>query len=385
MKGYLFIENSSKPTEEEANSKKDVKLDNVSYPCLVNALKMGYDVYYGVNRNNPESLNCNLPIHLYDSHTYRSITAIKDNIIAYHNAKDIVSKGNIEVIHCNTPIGGLIGRLVGKNYHIDKVIYTAHGFHFFKGAPLFNRTILKMAERIMAHWTDAIITMNEEDYQSALKFKLRKGGKVYKVHGVGITLDDFSDIQVDFKTKRAELGLKDTDIVCISAGDLVARKNYGIAIEALAKIKNNNVHYLICGVGPEKDNLEKLAVENEIAERIHFLGFRSDVKELMKISDIFLFTTLQEGMPRSMMEAMASGLPCIASKIRGNVDLLDEGQGGYLREPSDLEGISECISSLLDNPSLREKMGKYNLEIIKSYDVKVVIREIEKIYKEILG
>lgn len=385
MKGYLFIENSSKPTEEEANSKKDVRLDNVSYPCLVNALKMGYDVYYGANRNNPESLNCNLPIHLYDSHTYRSITAIKDNIIAYHNAKDIVSKGNIEVIHCNTPIGGLIGRLVGKNYHIDKVIYTAHGFHFFKGAPLFNQTILKMAERIMAHWTDAIITMNEEDYQSALKFKLRKGGKVYKVHGVGINLDDFSDIQVDYKTKRAELGLKDTDIVCISAGDLVARKNYGIAIEALAKIKNNNVHYLICGVGPEKDNLEKLAVENEIAERIHFLGFRSDVKELMKISDIFLFTTLQEGMPRSMMEAMASGLPCIASKIRGNVDLLDEGQGGYLREPSDLEGISECISSLLDNPSLREKMGKYNLEIIKSYDVKVVIREIEKIYKEILG
>ena len=372
MKGYLFIENSSKPTEEEANSKKDVKLDNVSYPCLVNALKMGYDVYYGVNRNNPESLNCNLPIHLYDSHTYRSITAIKDNIIAYHNAKDIVSKGNIEVIHCNTPIGGLIGRLVGKNYHIDKVIYTAHGFHFFKGAPLFNQTILKMAERIMAHWTDAIITMNEEDYQSALKFKLRKGGKVYKVHGVGINLDDFSDIQVDYKTKRAELGLKDTDI-------------YGIAIEALAKIKNNNVHYLICGVGPEKDNLEKLAVENEIAERIHFLGFRSDVKELMKISDIFLFTTLQEGMPRSMMEAMASGLPCIASKIRGNVDLLDEGQGGYLREPSDLEGISECISSLLDNPNLREKMGKYNLEIIKSYDVKVVIREIERIYKEILG
>lgn len=385
MKGYLFIENSSKPTQEEANSKKDVKLDNVSYPCLVNALKMGYDVYYGVNRNNPESLNCNLPIHLYDSHTYRSITAIKDNIIAYRNAKYIVSKGNIEVIHCNTPIGGMIGRLIGKNYHIDKVIYTAHGFHFFKGAPLFNRTILKMAEKIMAHWTDAIITMNEEDYQSALKFKLREGGKVYKVHGVGINLDDFNDIQVNYKTKRAELGLKDTDIVCISAGDLVARKNYAIAIEALANIKNNNVHYLICGVGPEKDNLEKLAIENEIADRIHFLGFRSDVKELMKISDIFLFTTLQEGMPRSMMEAMASGLPCIASKIRGNVDLLDEGQGGYLREPSDLEGITECIRSLLDNPNLREKMGEYNLEIIKDYDVKVVMREIEKIYKEILG
>lgn len=250
---------------------------------------------------------------------------------------------------------------------------------------MFNRTVLKFAERIMAHWTDAIITMNEEDYQSALKFKLRKGGKVYKVHGVGINLDDFSDIQVDYKTKRAELGLKDTDIVCISAGDLVSRKNYGIAIETLAKIKNSNVHYLICGVGPKKEELEKLANEKGISDRVHFLGFRSDVKELMKVSDIFLFTTLQEGMPRSMMEAMACGLPCIASKIRGNVDLLDEGKGGYLREASNSEEMAHCLRCLVEDSNLRKKMSEHNLKTIKRFDVKVVKKEIEQIYKEVLG
>ena len=385
MAGYVFLSNSTKPTQKEQNSREEVKLTNVSRPCLQTALDMGYEVYFGTNRANPESLKCELPVKLYDSHSYRSITAIKDNWTAYKNLSQVVETENIEVIHCNTPVGGMIGRFVGKKYHVNKVIYTAHGFHFFKGAPLFNRTVLKFAERIMAHWTDAIITMNEEDYQSALKFKLRKGGKVYKVHGVGINLDDFSDIQVDYKTKRAELGLKDTDIVCISAGDLVARKNYGIAIETLAKIKNSNVHYLICGVGPKKEELEKLANEKGISDRVHFLGFRSDVKELMKVSDIFLFTTLQEGMPRSMMEAMACGLPCIASKIRGNVDLLDEGKGGYLREASNSEEMAHCLRCLVEDSNLRKKMSEHNLKTIKRFDVKVVKKEIEQIYKEVLG
>ncbi len=385
MAGYVFLSNSTKPTQKEQNSREEVKLTNVSRPCLQTALDMGYEVYFGTNRANPENLKCELPVKLYDSHSYRSITAIKDNWTAYKNLSQVVETENVEVIHCNTPVGGMVGRFVGKKYHVNKVIYTAHGFHFFKGAPLFNRTVLKFAERIMAHWTDAIITMNEEDYQSALKFKLRKGGKVYKVHGVGINLDDFSDIQVDYKTKRAELGLKDTDIVCISAGDLVSRKNYGIAIETLAKIKNSNVHYLICGVGPKKEELEKLANEKGISDRVHFLGFRSDVKELMKVSDIFLFTTLQEGMPRSMMEAMACGLPCIASKIRGNVDLLDEGKGGYLREASNSEEMAHCLRCLVEDSNLRKKMSEHNLKTIKRFDVKVVKKEIEQIYKEVLG
>lgn len=384
MKGYLFIENSNKPSDEQARSREPVKMDNASIPCLKNAIELGYEVYYGTNRNNPEGLKCELPVHLYDSHTYRSITAIKDNYIAIKNALKVVKTGNIDVIHCNTPIGGMVGRLVGKVCHVNKVIYTAHGFHFYKGAPLFNRTILKWAEQIMAHWTDTIITMNDEDYQAAKRFKLKKGGKVYKVHGVGITLDDFKNIKVDRSEKRKEFGLKDTDIVCISAGDLVARKNYSAAIEALAKVENENLHYLICGVGPERENLEKLAEDKGVASRVHFLGFRTDVKELMKISDIFLFTTLQEGLPRSMMEAMACGLPCVASKIRGNVDLIENGVNGILCKPTSIEEISSALDSLACDNSIREKMGRENLSRIIPYDVQQVYEEIKKIYHSVL-
>lgn len=383
MKGYVFIGNSTKPTLKKLNSREIIKLDNVAIPCIDAALNLGYQVNVGVNRNNPFELSCEgYNIALYDSHTYRSIFAFKDNYIAYRNLTDIIKKHSINVIHCNTPVGGMIGRLAGKRYHVDKVIYTAHGFHFFKGAPLINRTLFKWAEQIMAHWTDVIITMNQEDYESAKKFRLRKGGKVYKVHGVGITLSEYNNIVVDRHQKRTELGLKDSDLVCISAGDIVARKNYAVAIDAIAKVNNPNLHYLICGVGPEKDKLEAQAKALGIEKQIHFLGFRKDVKELLKISDIFLFTSLQEGLPRSLMEAMAVGLPAVVSKIRGNVDLIEDGKGGFLCDPHDATAFARAIG--MCSKEKCAEFSKRNLAEIKKYDIRVVREEIMKIYEEVL-
>lgn len=384
MAGYVFLGNSSKPTSEKLNSREPIVPGNVSVPCIEAAMTMGYKVFLGTNRNNPQELECLYPVTLYDAHSYRSITAINDNYIAYKNLSKIVKENNVEVIHCNTPVGGMIGRMVGKTHRVKKVIYTAHGFHFYKGAPFFNRTILKWAEQIMARWTDAIITMNLEDYEAAKKFKLKKGGKVFFVHGVGITLSDFVD-PGNRSEKRKKLGLREEDIALISAGDLVARKNYSVAIEAIANANDSRLHYFICGKGPELDNLKELAAKKGIANQIHFLGFRTDIKELLFASDIFLFTTLQEGMPRSMMEAMACGLPCVASKIRGNVDLLEEGKGGYLIDVSNSDGFSQAITELSNSQELRKQMHNYNLAAIKQYDVSVVKKEIASIYEEVLG
>lgn len=385
MSGYVFIGNSTKPTKEKLNDRSNVKLDNVAIPCLKNALNMGFYVIVGINRNRPEELKSDeLPVEFYDSHTYRSITNLNDNYIAYKNLCKVIEENDIEVIHCNTPVGGFIGRLVGKKYHIKKVIYTAHGFHFFKGAPLFNRTVLKWAEQIMAHWTDAIITMNQEDYDSAQKFKLKKGGKIYKVHGVGITLSDFQNTG-NRKKKRKELNLNANDIALISAGDLVARKNYTVAIEAIAQLNMENVHYFICGRGPELDNLKDLSISLGVENQIHFLGFRTDIKELLYASDIFLFSTLQEGLPRSMMEAMACGLPCIASNIRGNNDLITQYENGILCNSNNSNEFAQAINTLVHNSKLREKMSRQNLLLIRDYDVSRVEEEIKEIYSEVIG
>ena len=296
----------------------------------------------------------------------------------------MLKNNDIQVIHCNTPIGGMVGRLAGKKYKVPTVIYTAHGFHFYKGAPLFNRTVLKCAEKIMARWTDAIITMNREDYEAAKKFKLRRGGKAYLVHGVGIDLSLYENIEVNRDEKRAGLGLLNTDVAFISMGDLIPRKNYAVAIEALAKAGNANAHYFICGKGPLKEELEELASRLGVADRVHFLGFRTDVKELLVAADAFLFTTVQEGLPRSMMEAMASGLPCISSRIRGNVDLIEEGVNGYTCLTDDVDGYAAAITKIAADSELREKMRQNNLEKIKNYDITVVEQQIREIYADVL-
>jgi len=384
MKGYLFVANSSKPTEEKLNSREKIVCGNVSRPCIKAALDMGYDVFLGVNRNKPEELECSMSVTLYDSHTYRSLTDFKSNYIAFKNMMKVLKSNNVEVIHCNTPIGGFLGRICGKLCGVKKVIYTAHGFHFYKGAPLFNRTVLKWTEHLMAHFTDAIITMNEEDYIAAQKMHLRKGGKVYYVPGVGIDTGMYASVEIDEKAKRAELGLNEDDIVLISMGDLIKRKNYSAAIEAISKADNKKLKYLICGRGPELESLKELAQSLNVSNQIHFLGFRNDIKELTQIADIFLFTTFQEGMPRSMMEAMASGLPCIASKIRGNVDLIEDGVNGFLCNPTDVDGFAEAIGKLATDSELRQSMKREKIEKIKGYDVSVVEREIAKIYKEVL-
>lgn len=167
----------------------------------------------------------------------------------------------------------------------------------------------------------------------------------------------------------------------IAMGDLIKRKNYEVSIRAIAETKMPNLHFLICGNGPELGSLKLLSKKLGVEKQIHFLGYRDDIKDLLAIADIFLFTTKQEGLPRSMMEAMASGLPCIASKVRGNIDLIEDGKGGFLCPHNDVKAFAKAIKSLICNSELREKMRDYNLKRIKQYDINIVVKEMKEIYK----
>lgn len=383
-RNFLWIGNSSKPSEEKYLSRDKVKLGNVSAPAVEAAIELDYKIYMGTNRKFAAELECDYPVTFYEASIYRSLLDFKSNYRAYKNLTALLKKTPMSVIHCNTPIGGTLGRLCGKKAGVPKVIYTVHGFHFYDGAPLFNRTVLKWAEMYMAKYTDAIITINKEDYEAAKKLKLRNGGKVYFIPGVGVNTGDYIIDGYDGQALKETLGLKADDVILISMGDLIARKNYKTAIEAIALAQNPKLKYLICGRGPKDEELKKLAQRLNVSEQILFLGFRRDIRELLQISDIFLFSTLQEGLPRSMMEAMSAGLPCIASNIRGNVDLISEGEGGYLISPSDAEGFAKAINLLASNPELRHSMREHNLESIKKYDVDNIRKIFREMYAELL-
>ena len=382
--GYLFIANGTKPTAKQADYKGPIPIGSFGLSSVEAANALGYQLFYGINLNHPESLECvNFPGTIfYNQHCYRNPFAIKDNWIAYKNTCKLLQEHpEIEVIHCNTPVGGLVGRLAGRKFK-KKVIYTVHGFHFYKGAPLINRTIFKWLEQWLAHYTDAIITINHEDYEAAQKLHYKKGGRAYYVPGVGVNLDVFNDVVVDRKQKLFELGIPEDASVGIVVGDLNNNKNVETIVRALPNVKKN-FHVLICGVGPNKDSILQLATNLKIADRVHLLGFRRDVKELLKVSNLYLFASKREGLPRSTMEAMASGLPCVVSDIRGNRDLIDD-KGGCLINVDNVDGYSESINRLLESREMREKMGAYNKERILEFDIKNVRKQMVTIFQDIL-
>lgn len=370
MKKLLFISNVCKG------------ISNFHLVSTEVAEKLGYEFHFVANFSEMSNDNYtnNPNIHFHHIDIIRFPFSI-GNIKAYYQLDKIIKELQPEVIHCNTPIGGVLGRLCGHKNKVDKIIYTAHGFHFYKGAPLINNVVYKTIERILAHYTDVLITMNEEDFQSAKKLKLKANGNVYKVNGVGINTEEYCNVKVDRNEYRKSLGLKEDDFVCIAMGDLIKRKNFPTAIKAIGKCNNSQIHYLICGTGPELENLKKLSNQLNVEKQIHFLGFRNDIKELLSISDCFLFTSLQEGLPRSLMEAMASGLPCIVSDIRGNNDLIKNGINGFL--VLNINDLKDKILTLYKNVELRNKISITNKKTITRYDTCNVEKQILKVYQHL--
>lgn len=384
---YLFISNSSKPTIDKYESITPVVIDTFGLAPINAANLLGYKLYVGINRAHPEQIECkNFDVEFYNQNCFRNIFAIKDNLIAFKNLNRFLKEHpNIKIIHCNTPIGGVIGRICGRIHRVPTIIYTAHGFHFFKGAPLFNRTILKWIEMFLANYTDALITMNKEDYEAALKMKLKKGGKVYYIPGVGVETKKFTSLNVDKKEIKRTLGIPDKAIVAIAMGDVIPRKNYKTVIQAIAKVNNHDIHYIVCGRGTQIEELTEYAKSLGIEKQIHFLGFRTDIVELSLMADFFMFASLQEGLPRSTMEAMCAGKPCLVSRIRGHVDLIDEYRGGLLFDPKDSISLAKAMEYLISNPRFFLEWGNYNKEKIKGFDVDVVKSSMIEIYTDILN
>lgn len=313
----------------------------------------------------------------------RNIFSIWKLVVAYKQIKKILINNYYEVIHCHSPIGGALCRLACRNYRNKgmKVIYTAHGFHFYKSASLRNWLIYYPIEKILARITDILITINTEDYVFA---KARMGtARVFYIPGIGIDCAKFEQISVDVDQKRKELSIPDSAVILLSVGELNRNKNHELIINALAGLQDENIHYLIAGKGSLEENLQKKAKKLGISDRIHFLGYRRDIKELLKVADIFCFPSFREGMPVSALEAMASGLPLIASNIRGIKDCCQDNVTGILCSPHNITEFANAIDRLAKNKEERIRMGVSGSLAAKKFDKGNVNKIMNGIYSSI--
>ncbi len=303
----------------------------------------------------------------------RSVAGIGGHRRAYKQAKALMQKGKYDFVHCHSPIGGALGRMAAKKTN-TKALYTAHGFHFYKGAPLLNWLLFYPIERHCSRFTETLFTINREDYARAQK--RMKAKKIAYVAGIGVNLNKFRRADVDRAKKRAELGIPENATLLLSVGEINKNKNHQRVIRAIA---NSNEYYLIAGQGDREEEVQALIDELGVGERVKLLGFRADVKELYAAADIFVFPSYREGLSVALMEAMASGLPCVASNIRGNVDLIDE-KGGVLFNPKDTQALTNALSSLTKEQLAA--MGKYNEEKIKTFGWEAVSQTLREIYAE---
>lgn len=311
----------------------------------------------------------------------RNPLSMLKHIQSYKQLNQLMKNREYKFVHCHTPIASAITRIVCKKNHI-KVIYTAHGFHFYKGASLKNWLLYYPIEKILSKFTDALITINKEDYILAKdKFYAKK---VIYIPGVGVITNDFDLQNFDRVKYRIKLGLTDKDFMIFSVGEINKNKNQQIIIKAIAQLKNSHIHYFIAGEGKNKEELKKLANKLGIRNQLHILGFRSDIAELNHCAEVFAFPSIREGLGLAAIESMACGTPLLVSNTRGINDYAIDNITGFSNHPFDVNGFAESITKLLSmNVEKKLEICKYNKDCARSYDVNITRETMKKVYREL--
>lgn len=309
----------------------------------------------------------------------------KENIKAYKELKRIIKTGGYDIIHCHTPMGGILARLAAKGERKKgtKVIYTAHGFHFYKGAPLLNWLIYYPIELVMSGITDCLITINNEDYFFARKHL--KAKKTVKINGVGYNSDLFYKISDDEKLRlRKEKGVAEDETVLIYVAEMNANKNQGMLIHTVQRLKRRGekIRLLIVGEDNYNGKYIKLAEELGVSDRISFLGHRNDACDLVHLSDIAVASSLREGLPVNVMEAMACGLPVVLADNRGHRELCRDGYNGFIVAPNDDEAMADKIALIINDKNLYNRLSDNGIEAVRPFSKEKVTEEAEVVYNE---
>ena len=350
--------------------------------------EMGYEVHVACNFK--EGSTCSdekvleikrdleeLGIPYYQIDFSRNVFRLDRAVKAYFQTVHLLKQQRFDFIHCHSPIGGMIGRLAGHASR-TKVMYTAHGFHFFKGAPRRYWMFIYPIEKYCSKYTDMLLTINQEDYHRALeKFHAKR---TEYIPGVGIDVAKLQNVSVDVKEKRKELGIPEDAFLVLSVGEVNDNKNHETVIRAFAKAVIPNSFYLICGKGAKTEELKELCKKLGVEEQVKFLGFRSDAKQICNCADVFAFPSKREGLGLSALEAMAAGRPLLTSNVHGINDYSINGMSGYNCAPLDVEGFAKAMRKLYEMPKEREQMGRRNKEQVWRFDIHRVDEIMRKLY-----
>jgi glycosyltransferase involved in cell wall biosynthesis len=312
------------------------------------------------------------------------------NFKAFFSLLRLMRKNKYVMLHTHTPVASFIGRIAGRIAGVPHIVYTAHGFHFHEyGNPLTNFIYFKL-EKFAGKFTDVLVTINSDDYKVAVEKKMVPHGKVVYIKGVGVDTEKFDPKKYDSEVNehyRKQFGFKDDDFVIIDIAEFTKGKNLSSLIEVFSRVLNYNYSpkLLIVGEGILFKEISDILESKELKDKIILPGRRSDIPEILCVSNLFAFTSIREGLPKSVMEAMAMEKPVVAYNIRGVRDLVEDGINGFLIPFGDTDAFAEKIIYLMEHPEFAKEMGKRGREkILKEFSLDVILPQMKELYESIL-
>lgn len=353
--------------------------------------EMGCEVHYASNFRNPvyafdkkELKKQGVFLHHID--IAKSPAKIRENFAAIKQLRSVIDENDIDIIHCHNPMGGVAGRVAaGTGRRKPYVIYTAHGFHFYEGAPLLNWLLYYPAERFLARFTNQLVTINKEDYVRAQGFRLRPGGNIVQIHGVGVNYERFCPNTGAGERMRKRLGIPRDAFHIVTAAELNANKNQKVVIEAIARLGKKDIYYSICGKGDNEKSLKALATEKHLEKQVRFLGYRTDMEEVLRSADCFAFPSRREGLGVAAIEALLCGVPLIAADNRGTREYAINGINSIVCRPDSVEDFQEAIDLLYQDVDARVRMADACRASAGKFTINETGRTMKEVYKKALG
>lgn len=361
----------------------DIHLMNFHIPYIKLLSERGYEVHVACNGDRQ------IP---YASKQFKvafqRLPIDKKNIEAYKFLKNLIHENEYSLVHCHTPTCGVITRLAARKARKKntKVVYTAHGFHFYKGAALKNWLLFFPVEVLLSYITDGIITMNKEDY-TRLSSSVFKSKNKYVIDGIGVNPDRLEFQKSELLTLKKELNLEENDVVALYIAEFIPRKNHQFIFNELEEILqvNPNLKFLFAGgFASEKNKLEKKAIEEGFINNIRFLGYRDDIGKIIALADIGISSSKAEGLPIGVLELMYNEVPVVASNIRGHEDIIVDGENGYLFNFNEGGKFKEVIIKLTNDKTYREELGSLGKTSIKKFQLPNAIKNMSLIYDDFL-
>lgn len=357
-------------------------------PYLKMFQEKGYEVHVAARNNLAEKNGLQLKNvdRFFETPFQRAPFNLK-NIKAYGQLKKIINNNQYDLIVCNTPVGGILTRMAAKKARKNgaKVLYIAHGFHFYKGASKKNWLIYYPIEKYFAKQCDMLITINEEDYLLA---KEKFAVQTARIHGVGVDPNRYTLISLEERQKRRlNLGYTEEQFLVLVVGELLPNKNQLQAIKAIEEVvkKSKQIKLLIAGNGKERDVLEKYVQEHELSNYVEFLGYCTRLEDYQCCIDLGVSCSIREGLGLNVIESMMSGNTFIATRNRGHNELIEDGQNGFLVDIGDVSSLAERILFLMENQSIREQMQKNAIGFVERYSLKETKKEMLDIVEQVIG